>query len=228
MASWKRSACLPKRAVKRRTVLRLTPQRRAVARQPVPSARCSAMTTRVPSAVRRPNRGCWRVRRSCRHRWRSAGSGCGGPCRTSRGGGGCCRRAGRRQGSRGWGRPGGQSCPRLLLPSLLGLYSHFTYPRGTEMPCEVTTIAPGRGPKQSILLQSGPACWTWNGCRGSSGGNSSVSVGLGGKGAQSHELRRDDALLCEPQNSPCWAENRVVGESCELARSRLRGRFALS
>src|SRR5262245_2982482 len=55
--SWKRSACLPKRATKRRTVLRLTPHSRAVARQPWPSARCLAMATSLSSAVRRPNRG---------------------------------------------------------------------------------------------------------------------------------------------------------------------------
>src|SRR5207249_2429888 len=55
--SWKSSACLPKRLVKRRTVLRLTPHKRAVARAPVPSVRCRAREARVSSEVRKPNRG---------------------------------------------------------------------------------------------------------------------------------------------------------------------------
>jgi hypothetical protein len=55
--SWNNSACLPKRAVKRRTVLRVVPHSRAVARQPTPSARWRAMAIRVCSEVRRPNRG---------------------------------------------------------------------------------------------------------------------------------------------------------------------------
>src|SRR3954470_16330628 len=54
---WKSSACLPKRAVKRRTVLRLTLHSRAVARTPQPSARCSAMAASVSSLEVRPNRG---------------------------------------------------------------------------------------------------------------------------------------------------------------------------